>query len=66
MNNTPVQKFKSAPRQLIIATAGHVDHGKTALVRQLTGVETDTLQAEKDRGLTINLGYAYHHFQSEK
>jgi selenocysteine-specific elongation factor len=65
MNNTPVQQFKSAPRQLIIATAGHVDHGKTALVRQLTGVETDTLQAEKDRGLTINLGYAYHHFQSE-
>ena len=66
MNNTPVQQFKSAPRQLIIATAGHVDHGKTALVGQLTGVETDTLQAEKDRGLTINLGYAYHHFQSEK
>ena len=66
MNNTPAQQSKSAPKQLIIATAGHVDHGKTALVRQLTGVETDTLQTEKDRGLTINLGYAYHHFQSEK
>lgn len=65
MNNTPVQQAKSSPRQLIIATAGHVDHGKTALVRQLTGVETDTLQAERDRGLTINLGYAYHHFESE-
>lgn len=66
MNNTPVQQTKSAPRQLIIATAGHVDHGKTALVRQLTGVETDTLLAEKDRGLTINLGYAYHHFEAEQ
>lgn len=66
MNNTPVQQSKSAPRQLIIATAGHVDHGKTALVRQLTGVETDTLQTEKDRGLTINLGYAYHHFETEQ
>lgn len=52
----------SSSRQLIIATAGHVDHGKTSLVRQLTGVETDTLQEEKSRGLTINLGYAYHHF----
>jgi selenocysteine-specific elongation factor len=52
----------SSSRQLIIATAGHVDHGKTSLVRQLTGVETDTLQEENSRGLTINLGYAYHHF----
>jgi len=44
---------------VIIATAGHVDHGKTALIRQLTGVETDTLAEEKARGLSINLGYAY-------
>lgn len=44
---------------MIIATAGHVDHGKTSLVRQLTGVETDTLAEEKERGLSINLGYAY-------
>ena len=44
---------------MIIATAGHVDHGKTSLVRQLTGVETDTLAEEKARGLSINLGYAY-------
>ena len=49
---------------LIIATAGHVDHGKSSLVKQLTGVETDTLSEEKQRGLTINLGYAYHHFQA--
>ena len=44
---------------MIIATAGHVDHGKTSLVRALTGVDTDTLAEEKARGLTINLGYAY-------
>ncbi|MFK7864168.1 MAG: selenocysteine-specific translation elongation factor [Pseudohongiellaceae bacterium] len=49
---------------LIVATAGHVDHGKTALVRHLTGTNTDTLAEEKARGLTINLGYAYHHFSS--
>ena len=51
-------------RSLIIATAGHVDHGKTALVNRLTGTDTDTLREEKARGLTINLGYAYHHFSS--
>lgn len=44
---------------MIIATAGHVDHGKTSLVRNLTGVETDRLEEEKRRGLSINLGYAY-------
>ena len=44
---------------MIIATAGHVDHGKTSLVKVLTGVDTDTLAEEKARGLTINLGYAY-------
>ena len=44
---------------MIIATAGHVDHGKTSLVRQLTGVDTDRLEEEKRRGLSISLGYAY-------
>ncbi|MAI40950.1 MAG: selenocysteine-specific translation elongation factor [Candidatus Azotimanducaceae bacterium] len=44
---------------MIIATAGHVDHGKTMLVRALTGVDTDTLSEEKNRGLTIDLGFAY-------
>jgi selenocysteine-specific elongation factor len=44
---------------LIIATAGHVDHGKTSLVRNLTGVETDRLEEERRRGLSISLGYAY-------
>ena len=44
---------------MIVATAGHVDHGKTSLVKHLTGVDTDNLEEEKRRGLTINLGYAY-------
>ncbi len=41
-----------------LGTAGHVDHGKTALVRALTGVETDRLAAERERGISIELGYA--------
>ena len=44
---------------MIIGTAGHVDHGKTALVHALTGVDTDRLQEEKARGMTIDLGFAY-------
>ena len=44
---------------MIIGTAGHIDHGKTALVRALTGMETDRLQEEKDRGMSIDLGFAF-------
>ncbi len=44
---------------MIIGTAGHIDHGKTTLVRALTGVDTDRLPEEKRRGITIELGYAY-------
>ncbi len=44
---------------MIIATAGHVDHGKTSLVAALTGVDTDRLSEERRRGLTIDLGYAW-------
>lgn len=44
---------------MIIATAGHVDHGKTALLHALTGTDTDRLPEEKKRGMTIDLGYAY-------
>ena len=43
---------------LVLGTAGHIDHGKTALVRALTGVDTDRLPAEKKRGITIDLGFA--------
>ena len=44
---------------MIIGTAGHIDHGKTALVRALTGINTDRLKDEQERGITISLGYAY-------
>ena len=46
-------------REIILGTAGHVDHGKTSLIRALTGIETDRLQEEKKRGITIELGFAY-------
>jgi selenocysteine-specific elongation factor len=44
---------------MIIGTAGHIDHGKTTLVKALTGVDTDRLKEEKARGISIELGYAY-------
>lgn len=44
---------------MIVGTAGHVDHGKTSLVRMLTGVDTDRLAEEKSRGISIELGFAY-------
>src|SRR5262249_41025033 len=46
-------------RAMIIGTAGHIDHGKTSLVRALTGVDTDRLKEEKARGISIDLGFAY-------
>ncbi len=46
-------------KNIIIGTAGHVDHGKTALIRALTGIETDRIKEEKKRGITIELGFAY-------
>ncbi len=45
--------------QIVIGTAGHIDHGKTALVKALTGTDTDHLAEEKARGMTIDLGFAY-------
>jgi selenocysteine-specific elongation factor len=45
-------------RKRVVGTAGHIDHGKTALVRALTGVDTDRLPEEKRRGITIDLGFA--------
>ncbi len=46
-------------RSLVIGTAGHIDHGKSALVRALTGIDPDRLKEEKARGITIDLGFAY-------
>ena len=43
-------------KHIIIGTAGHIDHGKTSLIRALTGRETDRLKEEQDRGITIELG----------
>ena len=50
---------------MIVATAGHVDHGKTTLIKQITGIDTDTLEEEKRRGVSINLGYAFLNENSE-
>ncbi len=44
---------------MIVGTAGHIDHGKTSLVRRLTGIDTDRLKEEKARGISIDLGFAY-------
>jgi selenocysteine-specific elongation factor len=46
-------------KQIILGTAGHIDHGKTSLIRALTGIDTDRLKEEKLRGITIELGFAY-------
>lgn len=46
-------------REIVLGTAGHVDHGKTSLVRALTGIETDRLKEEQKRGITIELGFAF-------
>ncbi len=45
-------------KHIILGTAGHVDHGKTSLVKALTGIDTDRLKEEKERGITIELGFA--------
>jgi hypothetical protein len=57
---TPARADAGAPaaRHFILGTAGHVDHGKTELVRALTGHDTDRLKEEKERGISIRLGFA--------
>src|SRR2546427_12426480 len=47
-------------RAMLIGTAGHIDHGKTALIKALTGMDADRLPEEKARGITIDLGYAFY------
>jgi len=46
-------------KQIVLGTAGHIDHGKTSLIKALTGIETDRLKEEKERGITIELGFAH-------
>lgn len=50
--------MSAEPRHLVLGTAGHIDHGKTALIKALTGTDTDRLAEEKERGISIELGYA--------
>ncbi|MFN6204146.1 MAG: GTP-binding protein, partial [Acidobacteriota bacterium] len=45
-------------KRIIVGTAGHIDHGKTSLIKALTGVDADRLKEEKERGITIDLGFA--------
>ncbi|MEO9255673.1 MAG: selenocysteine-specific translation elongation factor, partial [Tepidiformaceae bacterium] len=61
MGNIRVQALASGLRtpMYVIGTAGHVDHGKSTLVRALTGIDPDRLREEKERGLTIDLGFAW-------
>jgi selenocysteine-specific elongation factor len=61
----PENSHTSGPRTVVIGTAGHIDHGKTALIRALTGVDTDRLPEEKQRGITIDLGFASLNLQSD-
>ncbi len=51
--------MSTAPLRVVVGTAGHVDHGKTALVKALTGIDTDRLPEEKRRGITLEAGYAH-------
>ena len=48
-----------APAAYVVGTAGHIDHGKSTLVKALTGIDPDRLEEEKRRGMTIDLGFAY-------
>src|SRR5512135_2443260 len=49
-------------KQIVIGTAGHIDHGKTSLIKALTGIDCDRLKEEKERGITIELGFAHYRF----
>ena len=61
---SPSKTLTPASRPFVIGTSGHIDHGKTTLVKILTGIDTDRLAEEKKRGITIDLGFA--NYQDEK
>src|SRR5207302_9665318 len=46
-------------KQIVLGTAGHIDHGKTSLIKALTNIDTDRLKEENERGITIDLGFAF-------
>ncbi len=56
---SPFPVISSHMKSIIVGTAGHIDHGKTALVKALTGIDADRLEEEKRRGITIDLGFAH-------
>ena len=58
-NNKHLYTVTSDMKNIIVGTAGHIDHGKTALVKALTGIDADRLEEEKRRGITIDLGFAH-------
>jgi len=59
-----MKESKDISRPFVVATSGHIDHGKTALVKAITGIDTDRFKEEKKRGITIDLGFA--HYEQEK
>lgn len=52
-------------KRIVIGTAGHIDHGKTALIKALTGIDCDRLKVEKERGITTELGFAHYRFDND-
>jgi len=54
-----VKNVGSDPRHVVVGTAGHIDHGKSTLVHALTGIDPDRLKEEKERGITIDIGFAH-------
>jgi selenocysteine-specific elongation factor len=58
LTSIPPLEYNPMPRDLILGTAGHIDHGKTSLVKALTGIDCDRLPEEKARGITIDIGFA--------
>ncbi len=59
MGTSIAEKDRQSKKHLIMGTAGHIDHGKTALVKALTGIDCDTHKEEKQRGITIHLGFSH-------
>src|ERR1035437_2595868 len=54
-----IKRSNDCMKNIIVGTAGHIDHGKTSLVHALTGIDTDRLKEEKERGISIDLGFAH-------
>lgn len=53
------EKISNVKKHIIIGTAGHIDHGKTTLIKAMTGTNTDRLKEEQERGISIDLGFSY-------